>query len=74
MIDLSRYANYGYDQRLEVFGPKGMLHIENDAPQRAVKTDLTAAAGYLSIFYGRFNLAHICHSHISKCDLVNSIS
>ncbi|XP_013412889.1 uncharacterized protein LOC106175433 isoform X2 [Lingula anatina] len=29
MIDLSRNASYGYDQRLEVFGTKGMLVSEN---------------------------------------------
>jgi len=29
MIDLSRFACYGYDQRLEVFGPGGMLKCGN---------------------------------------------
>ncbi|KAG5330133.1 DHDH dehydrogenase, partial [Acromyrmex heyeri] len=29
MIDLSRNSPYGYDQRLEVFGPKGMLQADN---------------------------------------------
>lgn len=28
-IDLSRYAAYGYDQRVEVLGDKGMLESEN---------------------------------------------
>jgi myo-inositol 2-dehydrogenase/D-chiro-inositol 1-dehydrogenase len=28
-IDLSRFAIYGYDQRLEVFGPEGMLQCGN---------------------------------------------
>ena len=31
-IDLSRFANYGYDQRLEVFGAKGMLQVKNVNP------------------------------------------
>ena len=31
-IDLSRFANYGYDQRLEVFGAKGMLQAKNELP------------------------------------------
>lgn len=31
-IDLSRFAAYGYDQRLEVFGNKGMLVNENIRP------------------------------------------
>ena len=31
-IDLSRFANYGYDQRLEVFGAKGMVQVKNVNP------------------------------------------
>lgn len=31
-IDNSRKANYGYDQRLEIFGSEGMAHIENQKP------------------------------------------
>lgn len=31
-IDNSRKATYGYDQRLEIFGSKGMTHIENQWP------------------------------------------
>lgn len=30
MIDLSRNSSYGYDQRLEAFGPKGMLQADNE--------------------------------------------
>ena len=30
VIDNSRKAVYGYDQRLEVFGSKGMAHVENN--------------------------------------------
>ena len=36
LIDLSRYACYGYDQRLEAFGPKGMIQVANDTPNRSV--------------------------------------
>lgn len=32
MIDLSRLCVFGYDQRLEVFGQKGMLKVENRQP------------------------------------------
>ena len=31
-IDLNRFSSYGYDQRLEVFGPLGMLHCEHSRP------------------------------------------
>lgn len=40
VIDNSRKAAYGYDQRLEVFGSKGAAAAENDAPSTvAVSTD-----------------------------------
>ncbi|XP_034190565.2 inositol 2-dehydrogenase [Osmia lignaria lignaria] len=38
MIDLSRNSNYGYDQRLEVFGPKGMIKADNEQPMHCVNT------------------------------------
>ena len=34
LIDNSRQAVYGYDQRVEVFGSKGMAKAENDTPNR----------------------------------------
>jgi myo-inositol 2-dehydrogenase/D-chiro-inositol 1-dehydrogenase len=34
-IDNSRRAVYGYDQRVEVFGSKGMVNAENNTPNRA---------------------------------------
>jgi len=34
VIDNSRQACYGYDQRIEVFGRLGMLRAENDTPTR----------------------------------------
>jgi len=46
-IDNSRQAVYGYDQRVEVFGAKGMVSTENNTPNRirlstgeAVREDL----------------------------------
>lgn len=33
-IDNSRKAVYGYDQRVEVFGPGGMVNTENNTPNR----------------------------------------
>lgn len=38
MIDLSRNSNFGYDQRLEVFGPKGMVSAANEQPIHCVTT------------------------------------
>lgn len=45
MIDNSRKAAYGYDQRVEVFGSKGCITVENDTPSSAV---LSTAEGVLS--------------------------
>lgn len=36
VIDNSRRAVYGYDQRAEVFGSKGLVAVENDLPSNAV--------------------------------------
>ena len=45
VIDNSRKAVYGYDQRVEVFGSKGMARTENDTPSTAV---LSIAEGIIS--------------------------
>jgi myo-inositol 2-dehydrogenase/D-chiro-inositol 1-dehydrogenase len=39
VIDNSRKAIYGYDQRLEVFGNKGMIQVENNQHNRNVVFD-----------------------------------
>jgi myo-inositol 2-dehydrogenase / D-chiro-inositol 1-dehydrogenase len=36
VIDNSRRAAYGYDQRVEVFGSKGSIAVSNDTPSSAV--------------------------------------
>lgn len=38
IIDLSRNSSFGYDQRLEVFGPKGMIRADNEQPIHCVTT------------------------------------
>ncbi|CAH1635168.1 unnamed protein product [Spodoptera littoralis] len=35
--DNSRYSAYGYDQRLEVFGNKGMIKVENERPYHSTQ-------------------------------------
>jgi myo-inositol 2-dehydrogenase/D-chiro-inositol 1-dehydrogenase len=39
VIDNSRHAAYGYDQRLELFGNKGMLQVDNNTHNRNVIYD-----------------------------------
>ncbi|KAK2576661.1 hypothetical protein KPH14_005323 [Odynerus spinipes] len=38
VIDLSRNSSLGYDQRLEAFGPKGMIYADNEQPIHCVKS------------------------------------
>jgi len=45
VIDCSRETHYGYDQRVEVFGSKGSLQVENLRP---TTTHLTNAQGKLA--------------------------
>ncbi len=45
VIDNSRKAVYGYDQRAEVFGSKGQVAVTNDLPSKAV---LSTADGVVS--------------------------
>lgn len=78
MIDLSRNSSYGYDQRLEVFGPKGMIRADNEQPIHCVTTMLdmdgpnTAPIWYS--FPSRFMRAyraefdHFLDVALGKCD------
>ena len=38
MVDLSRNSCYGYDQRMEVFGPRGLVDATNEQPIHCVTT------------------------------------
>ncbi|XP_017877299.1 uncharacterized protein LOC108623353 [Ceratina calcarata] len=40
VIDVSRNSVFGYDQRLEVFGPKGMISADNEQPMHAVTSQI----------------------------------
>lgn len=61
VIDNSRQAVYGYDQRIEVFGSKGMISAENETPNNT--TYYTADGVYrekpLYFFLERYNDAFI---------------
>lgn len=45
IIDNSRKAIYGYDQRIEVFGSEGCIKVENDYPNTAILTDINGTHG-----------------------------
>ena len=51
MIDNSRQAVYGYDQRAEVFGSKGMVAIKNDSDSTAVISNEDGVTGEKPQFF-----------------------
>jgi len=50
-IDNSRRAAYGYDQRLEFFGSKGMARAENDRPHRTTLSDESGVHSALPLHF-----------------------
>ena len=50
-IDNSRQAVYGYDQRVEVFGSKGMVTTANDTPDRTVYYDARGIHSALPLYF-----------------------
>ncbi len=66
VIDNSRMAVYGYDQRLEVFGNKGMIQIENNLHDRNVLYDRKGIhqALPLDFFMDRYS-----HSYLKEMEL-----
>ncbi len=61
VIDNSRQAVYGYDQRVEVFGSKGYVEVQNDVPDSA---KLSTAKGVISekplyFFLERYQMSYV---------------
>lgn len=51
VIDNSRRAAYGYDQRAELFGSKGMVATANDSLSTAVLSDADGVTGEKPLFF-----------------------
>jgi myo-inositol 2-dehydrogenase/D-chiro-inositol 1-dehydrogenase len=51
VIDNSRQAVYGYDQRVEVFGSEGMVSVSNNTPDSALVSDARGVHGSLPLFF-----------------------
>ncbi len=51
VIDNSRRAAYGYDQRAELFGSKGMVTTSNDTLSSAVVSDANGVTGEKPLFF-----------------------
>jgi myo-inositol 2-dehydrogenase/D-chiro-inositol 1-dehydrogenase len=50
-IDNSEKATYGYDQRVEVFGSKGAVHINNNYPNAAIISDGASIRHDLPLYF-----------------------
>ncbi len=61
VIDNSRKAVYGYDQRVEVFGAKGSITAENNTPYRTVLSNVEGVHHPLPLhfFLERYNDSYI---------------
>ncbi|MDD6611309.1 MAG: inositol 2-dehydrogenase [Clostridiales bacterium] len=61
VIDNSRQAVYGYDQRLEVFGSEGSVQDENDIPNTVVvsRADGTSYGTCYKVMWDRYTQAFI---------------
>ena len=51
VIDNSREASYGYDQRVEVFGSKGMAQAANKTPDTVIQSDAAAVHTSKPVFF-----------------------
>jgi len=60
-IDNSRQAVYGYDQRVEVFGSKGMATVKNNTPDNHIFIDVngTHSALPLNFFMDRYTESYL---------------
>lgn len=61
VIDNSRKAVYGYDQRVEVFGERGMIRVENPKPHQAIvsNADGDHAPPLLHFFLERYTDSYV---------------
>lgn len=51
VIDNSRKAAYGYDQRAEVFGSEGMVAVANDSSSSAVISNAEGVTGEKPLYF-----------------------
>lgn len=75
VIDNSRKAVYGYDQRLEVFGSKGMVNVDNNFPEnhRYYTSEGIHRSLPLNFFMDRYTVAY-GNEMKAFCDLLNNNS
>ena len=61
VIDNSRQAVYGYDQRVEVFGSKGCVEVKNDFPNSAKLSTVESVVSEkpLYFFLERYEMSYV---------------
>ena len=61
VIDNSRQAVYGYDQRVEVFGSKGCVEVKNDYPNSATLSTVEGVVSEkpLYFFLERYEMSYV---------------
>jgi myo-inositol 2-dehydrogenase/D-chiro-inositol 1-dehydrogenase len=64
-IDNSEKTAYGYDQRVEVFGSKGAVHINNNYPNSAIISDRESIRHELPLYFfvERYTESYISELH-----------
>lgn len=74
VIDNSRKAVYGYDQRLEVFGSEGCAQNENDIPNTAVLStaDGTTYGTAYKMMWDRYTGAFVAEMQAFAAAIVNN--
>ncbi len=73
VIDNSRKAVYGYDQRLEIFGSEGMVNVDNNFPEnhRYYTSEGIHRSLPLNFFMERYTVAY-ANEMKAFCNLLNS--
>ncbi|MEM7335081.1 MAG: inositol 2-dehydrogenase [Chloroflexota bacterium] len=73
IIDNSRQAVYGYDQRIEVFGSKGMVDVDNNFPNnhRLHTADAISSEKPLHFFLERYMEAYSAEIQVFVESVVN---
>ncbi|XP_069699337.1 myo-inositol 2-dehydrogenase-like [Periplaneta americana] len=63
IIDISRLSSHGYDQRVEVFGPRGMLTSSNEQPMSGIESHIGLQGGNTTPIYysfpSRYKMAYL---------------
>ncbi len=72
VIDNSRKAAYGYDQRAEVFGSKGMVATANDTLSTAVIADADGVTGEKPLYF--FLERYMASFTKEMCDFVDAVN